>query len=545
MARPGRYHGNPAGLAAALALLLAVGYIAMVRYDPPEPRPAGSNQEVFSALRAVPILERLVGDGIPHPVGSAQHDVVRDRIVTEFRSFGYEPEVQRAVVETGRGSLEVSNVIARIRGVIPGEAVLLVSHYDSVPAGPGASDAGVCVATILEIARMLRNDTAPLNDIIFLLTDAEEIGLFGARAFVELYDLPPEAVVINLDARGTAGPSLMFETSDESGWLIDIFAAVVEKPAANSLFYEVYRRMPNDTDFTVFKGRGYEGLNFAFIGEGENYHTDRDNFGNITLSSMQHHGDNALALVRALGWSELSERESGRRVYFDLFGLTLVKWPEIQTVRYALFAVLLLLLALVKLHREEMIETSGVIAACILWPLLLAGGILLGWGFDRLLDALGVINSTWMDAAPAVIGAFWLLALGWAYLAMSRLGPRMGITTTWEMWLGIWLWWSVLSLLCGIFLPGAGFLFLAPALTASAAGALAALLVISRSALSGRATAVISVAAAAVIWLPLEFVLYDGFGLSANLLLTFRATMVVIVLTPLMIRVVPDRKGRR
>ncbi|MFC1529382.1 M28 family peptidase [Gemmatimonadota bacterium] len=545
MARSTEHYGGSAGLVAATALLLVVGYLVMVRYVPPDPQSATANPRTFSALRALPILEDLTGDGIPHPVGSAHHDVVRDRIVRHFESFGYTPEIQRATIETRSGPREISNIIARIRGMIPGEAVVLVSHYDSVTEGPGASDAGVCVATILEIARMLNQDTPPLNDIIFLVTDAEEYGLLGARLFVEEYDLPRDAVVINLEARGTSGPSIMFETSDESGWLIDIFAAVVEQPVTNSLFYEIYRRMPNDTDFTIFKRNGFEGLNFAFIGEGENYHTSRDDFGNVTLSSFQHHGDNALALLRMLGWSDLSDRESGRHVYFDLLGLTVVKWPEIQTLRYALFGVLLLLLALLKLHREEMIDPSGVLAACVLWIILLAGGILLGWGLDRLLVQLGVITSQWMDGAIYIIFAFWLLPLFWAFLVVPRLGQKMGITSIWEMWLGTWLWWTILSLLCGIIAPGVSYLFLAPALAASAIGALAAILLVHRTGLGGYVTAVISAVFAAAIWLPIEFILYDALGFSANILLAVKATMVMLLLTPLMIRVQPWQKARR
>jgi len=529
----------------AIALLLVVGYLALVRYAPPEPLSTTSDPETFSALRALPTLEKLVGDGIPHPVGSAQHEVVRDRVLAQFESFGYTPEIQQATVEGRRGAVEISNIIARIEGMIPGQAVVLVSHYDSVPQGPGASDAGVCVATILEIARMLSGSSPPLNDIIFLVTDAEEVGLLGARAFVDEYDLPRGAVVINLESRGTAGPSLMFETSDDSGWLIDFFAEVVERPATSSLFYEIYKRMPNDTDFSVFRRNGYEGFNFAFIGKGENYHTDQDNSGNVTLSSFQHHGDNALALVRALGWSDLTTREPGRQVYFDLLGFTVVKWPESQTLRYALIVVLLIFLAFRKLHREEMIESSGVVGASVLWLILLGGGIVLGWGLERLLVLLGGITASWMDGALLVISAFWLLALVWAIVIMPKLGPKLGVNSTWEMWLGIWLWWTILSLLGGMFAPGASYLFLAPAIAASAIGALAAALAIRKSALSGRTTAGLSAVVAAAIWLPNEFLFYDALGFGAGLFLAGRATMIMILLTPLMIRVQPERKGQR
>lgn len=537
--------GRPVGLAVTFALLLLIGYIGLVRYEPPEPRSTGSDPQVFSALRALPILDNLVGDGIPHPVGSAQHTVVRNRIVTHLESFGYAPEIQRSTIEMQRGPVAVSNVIARLSGTIPGQTVVLLSHYDSVPDGPGASDAGVCVAVILEIARMLKEASPPLNDIIFLLTDAEETGLVGAQAFVEEYDLPRNTVVVNLEARGTSGPSLMYETSDESAWLIDIYAEVVERPATSSLFYEIYKRMPNDTDFTIFKRNGFEGYNFAFIGGGERYHTEHDSVQNVTLSSVQHHGDNALALIRALGWRDLTGRSSGRYVYFDLFGYFVVKWPERETMRYALLLVLLIILTFRKLHRMKLIESSGVAGACMLWVIIVAGAVLCGWGLDRLLVLLGGITSQWMDGAFYIAGAFWLLALVWAILVVPRLAPKMGVSTTWEMWLGVWLWWAILSLLLGIFAPGASYLVLVPAVMASAFGALGAFLALKQSPYSGRTTAVASAAVAASIWVSMEFLFYDALGLGANLFLAARAAMIIAVLTPLMIRVPPAPKGRK
>ncbi|MFC1628627.1 M28 family peptidase [Gemmatimonadota bacterium] len=537
--------GRPVGLAAAFALLLFISYIGLIRYEPPPPQSAGSDPQLFSALRALPILENLVGDDIPHPVGSVQHAVVRNRIVAHLESFGYTPEVQHATIEMRQGPVTVSNVIARLDGTIDGPAVVLLSHYDSVPDGTGASDAGVCVAAILEIARLLKEPSPPLNDIIFLLTDAEEVGLVGAQAFVEAYDLPRNTVVVNLDARGTSGPSLMLETSADSGWLMDIYAREIERPATSSLFYEIYKRMPNDTDFTVFKQNGFEGYNFAFIGGGENYHTEHDTFENVTLASLQHHGENALSLVEFLGWNDLTERASGRHVYFDVFGTFVVKWPEPETMRYALLLVLLIILTLRKLLRMELIHSSGVAGACVLWIIIVAGGVLSGWGLNRLLILLGGITAPWMDGALYIVSAFWLLALVWAILVVPKLAPKLGVRTAWEMWLGVWLWWTILSLLLGMFAPGASYLVIVPAIVASTFGALGAYLALKQSPLSGRTTAVLSAAAAAVIWVPMEFLFYDALGFGANLFLAGRAAMIVAVLTPLMIRVQSTPPGRK
>jgi len=71
---------------------------------------------------------------------------------------------------------------------------------------------------------------------------------------------------VNLEARGTSGPSLMFETGSANAWLMHLYESVVARPFTNSMYYVVYKLLPNDTDFTVFKKAGYQGFNFGFIG---------------------------------------------------------------------------------------------------------------------------------------------------------------------------------------------------------------------------------------------------------------------------------------
>ena len=94
--------------------------------------------------------------------------------------------------------------MARLPGTRSGgRAFLLVAHYDSVPTGPGATDNGAGVATVLETVRALKAGPALRNDVIVLLADGEERGLLGARAFVDGYPWAQEVgAVLNLDTRG-------------------------------------------------------------------------------------------------------------------------------------------------------------------------------------------------------------------------------------------------------------------------------------------------------------------------------------------------------
>ena len=163
------------------------------------------------------------------------------------------------------------------------------------------------------------SSAAPALDIIDLLTGAEAHGLVGATAFVEQHPSAQEVrVALNLEARGTSGPSQMFETGPGNAVLVREWAEVVPRPAGASLTYEVYKRMPNDTDFSAFRTLGIGGLNFAFIDDWEHYHTPLDSVASLDRRSLQHHGEAVLALARRLGDRDLMKLGERDAVYFSV-----------------------------------------------------------------------------------------------------------------------------------------------------------------------------------------------------------------------------------
>src|SRR5262249_7283985 len=152
---------TPRGAARSFFLTVSasafVAGFAIVRHLPPRPKPAEVPATEFSADRARETLRRVQADGLPHPVGSPEHARVRDRVVAELRRSGYEPSVQETFVCGRDGTCaRVANVLARIDGAGPGKAGLLAARYDSVGAGPGASDDGLGVAAVLEVAKILK-----------------------------------------------------------------------------------------------------------------------------------------------------------------------------------------------------------------------------------------------------------------------------------------------------------------------------------------------------------------------------------------------------
>ncbi|MDE2980674.1 MAG: M20/M25/M40 family metallo-hydrolase [Gemmatimonadota bacterium] len=288
-----------------LLVLVIAAWLSRAGGMMPSPVPASAPDTVFSSGRAMEHLHRIAAEA--HPPGSPAHDGVRDYLLEELRRLGHEPSVQTATSITGGGAsltaATVRNVLARIPGSDSGgRAVLVTAHYDGREISRGAADDGSGVAAILESLRALAAGPGLRNDLIVLFTDAEEIGLLGARAFVDEHPwMQDVAVVLSFEMRGGGGASMMFETGAANGWVIEALRQADPYPSANSVAYEIYQRMPNDTDFTPFKEAGKQGLNFAGIGRPHVYHQAYDSPENFSEATLQHHGEHALAMLRHFG----------------------------------------------------------------------------------------------------------------------------------------------------------------------------------------------------------------------------------------------------
>ncbi|HEY2516161.1 MAG TPA: M20/M25/M40 family metallo-hydrolase, partial [Polyangiaceae bacterium] len=308
-------------------LLLLAGFLAagLTSASPPRPVPSSAPPTEFSAERALAHLTVIAAR--PHPTGSAAAEDVRAYVSAQLRGFGFVVEEQEATAISdtaarARGApviaARVRNLIARRPGTSPGPGLLLLSHYDSRELAPGASDDGFGVAALLETARALAASPPLRHDVWMVFTDGEEEGLFGARAF---FDESPAAkevgLVLNFEARGDRGPTLMFETSPAAGPLVDVLAREAPHVVATSISQEVYRRMPNSTDFTIALGARVPGLNFSNIDGYERYHQVTDTVANASLGTLQHHGSYALSLARAFGDRDFP-RPGGEEVYFRL-----------------------------------------------------------------------------------------------------------------------------------------------------------------------------------------------------------------------------------
>lgn len=411
----------------------------------------------FDAPRAKARLVLILGDQRPHPADSATEDAVRNRLVAELRQMGFSPIVRDQFAcnelfkQRGVSCARVRNVIALL-GPSAGKALLLNAHYDSVLVGPGASDDGMGVATLLELGSILKQ--RPLNrPVILLFNEGEELGLVGARAF--LADPLSRNVdsLINLEARGVRGPVNMFETSRPNAAPIGLFAAAVKNPVANSLSTDVYRLLPNYTDVNSFAERGWLTLNLAPIGNETRYHSAGDDLAALDPATLQHMGDQTLELAETLAGGT-PRAQDGDRIFMDVAGRALISLPLISGA--------VLLVALLLTFLVLSIRNGGLPRGITVLVGTFAGSAAVAW---IALTLIGAVQR----------GEFWRAEPIWAHLAAYAsailvasvlLASIAKAASQRRLRTAFWLFLLVLGGVIGLLAPGGIIFFIFPPLLA-------------------------------------------------------------------------------
>jgi hypothetical protein len=450
----------------SLILIVLCLFFALHRQNPPDAQSAGAPVDQFASGRAMEHL-KIIADKPHHIAAASEHSDVRDYILKALANLGVTPEVQKtSVLDRRRGgpyvAASVQNIIGKMEGTDSRKAILLACHYDSAASSPGASDDGAAVAALLEVIRALKASPQLKNDMLFLFTDGEEIGSLGAKAFMDEHPRAKDvAVTLNFEARGVGGPSIMFETSEGNEWLINAFAEAAPHPVANSLTYNLYKLLGNDTDLTIFKNGGLQGLNFAYIAGHSYYHTARDSQENIDERSLQHHGSYALALARHFGNMSSWPARASNVVYFDIFSAILISYSE-RLVAPLMALILLLYVGLIILGFRMKRFTAGGLAFG-------AGGFLL----NAISVGVLMIIIRWAirSVSSDPTGGDYridLYAAGLVSLTVALSGALLawfgGKTKIENLTAGALLWWVVLMIPVGLLAPGGSYLFTWPLL---------------------------------------------------------------------------------
>ncbi len=429
----------------------------------------------FDDARARAHVDMLAGTIGSRPTGSAENVRARLYVVSELERLGLTVRVQEtlAVDPTQGITAPVANIIASKDGERP-DAIALLSHYDSVPEAMGALDDAIGVAACLEAARELLR--RPMRYSLFvIITDGEELGLLGARVAVSDPDVQQRVrAFLNFDGTGAAGPALLFEVGPGRGTPLDAWARGAARPEGASFTTEIYRRLPNDTDFTVFKALDTSGLNFAPVGDSYAYHTDRDVASRVSSATLHHVIANAITTVQALDARDFATDPASAPTYFDLAGLGAIVYGPGPATVIAIVAVILGTLAWLRITRDlwRVRRIAGVVLTA-LWACLTAaataGGMIAAVAGVRAVRA----ELTPWYASPHGFLLFVAAAGGagaWGVIRLAALVPERGRpwrhpSATWWVALPCWIGLSVFLQRTA---PTAGYLVTLPLLTAGA-----------------------------------------------------------------------------
>ena len=383
------------GLAVVLSALFAFGLFTL-------PAPKDADHDGFASARVVKDIEILSKEhhSVAHPVERAR---VREYLVNRLEGLGadtvmlfeYDSLVgpkNRHVVYT----FDAVNVLAEFAPENNADSaayLLFVAHYDSRYSQPmpkdtvwsyGAADDGYGVGVILEtMSQALMQRSSWKQGVKVLFTDAEEVGMMGMTAMWErnreVFD--NVGLVINVEARGPYGPALMFEACPGNEKVLRLYADAAKYPFTYSLTTVVYQFMPNFTDFTIIKDY-LPGLNFSTIADVNHYHTDLDNFSNVSEKSIQHYGAQILPLAQEYLTSEAYADKDALRsdkdvINFSIPALGLLTFSKIGYTVFcvAIFVLFLLSFALEgfrgRLKAMRVFKTSGIVLASALGVLAL------------------------------------------------------------------------------------------------------------------------------------------------------------------------------
>ncbi len=433
-------------------------------------RPPG----LFSEPNARAHIGMLAGTIGSRPIGTPANARARAYIVDQLRLFGFEVRVQDA--DARRASIGLTARVSNIIAVRPGrrpEAIGIVSHYDSVPAGPGAADDALGVGVSLEAARVLAARPDRNWTIMILVTDGEEAGLMGAAALITDREVTSRLqAYVNVEAIGSAGSPTLFETGPGNGWLIGPWARRAPSPRGGSFGIEIYRRLPNDTDFSILKRQGIPGLNFAAIDDSYGYHTTRDTPERLSPLTVRNTGDQVVAVMTALDGVDVTQRSSTDRTFFDLGERGALSYGPGIGLAISLVALPLGIVAWLRIMRAA-IRLEGLLRWLLtaFWTLVGSAAVVASMvGATWALRVAREVYHPWY-ARP---GRLFLLLLavgitvGWSIARLGRWLPARahGVRhplVAWSIALPVWVALGAATLWLA---PGAAYLWLLPLLCA-------------------------------------------------------------------------------
>jgi membrane protease YdiL (CAAX protease family) len=502
--RDGDEHSvSPRSARSAVALVAAMVASVIIALLPflwtPAVVPATAAPDTFSAARALQDLRAVAS--APRSMGTPAHAAALETIQQRLAAMGVQSEIVEDVVaspdfnQVFAGRLR--NVIARIPGTDSSGGVILFSHFDSLPTSPNANDGGLGVATVLETVRAIRAGPTPANDLILWFGDADETTALNSLALLRHPWMDDARFGMAFEATGVRGASILTFAGQGNPAAGDAVLAIGQNegvslsrpqlsPENGRWLREALRVVPapvvglqlNDIGMGVSPDLGRAmmgadqvlgGVSFAQIGDPSGYHTDLDRPDRVSPSSLQHSGDNALALTRHFAAFDFDTAVATSGVVaFNVLPGVVVTYPFGVAVPLSLVAVIVLGTAVLVGKRRRELTVSGVVMGMVLTIVSVAVAVGLALVSTRLLDP-GVhfaripYGPGWRMLLLAMLS---LTSIAAVFLLAGRLLKRAARVAA--LAAGPLVVLTFLAVLTAVAVPSLSYVFLLPALAGAA-----------------------------------------------------------------------------
>jgi hypothetical protein len=449
----------------AKLLLIIVGFLALAFYAAaplvyPLPAPVSAPADQFSAEPAMQYVRAL--SQAPRVIGSPEMKQAAHYVVESLHACGFDPEIQEAASPQG----QLYNVVVDIPGNSPGNAILVLTHLDSVSFGAGDNATGAAV--LLETACSLHASRPFQNDVILLFEDGEEIGYLGGYAFAQAYpSVSSIRRVIGLDTAAW-GPVVLLQTTPINADFIQAYSRAVKHPTAWGFFADADLKISGDTSkIQPFYEKGILGLELedptAFTGK----HSPADTIDKVHPGSLQQMGDQLLALVQYLGNSTITGTIGSSQSFFALWGIGLVHYPALWNLVLTILSAIAFVASIVKSIRNKALSGRSLLYSLGSLFLVLIGAAFLGMAGSVLFEKLfpNPNPKTGSYLVPASLPAF-LLVVGivvYSFIVIRRkLVSRLGAPPI--SYAGA-SWWLLLSIVSSVLLQVGSYVFVLPLVT--------------------------------------------------------------------------------
>nr|MDO8085356.1 M28 family peptidase [Candidatus Sigynarchaeum springense] len=186
--------------------------------------------------------------------------------------------------DQARGTIATLNLVAVTSVVVLACFTIPLALNKVGNESPGSLDNASGVAAVYMLAKAVKANPFHHLEARFLITGAEELGLFGAKEYLAKHgpELPPASTwVLNFDTMGSIGGKV--EVLESMGFPVPRKVSPLlfglARDAASSLGHEfsrIYLPIGAATDRMVFSRKGIEGIDFGCRRGASVIHTGRD-----------------------------------------------------------------------------------------------------------------------------------------------------------------------------------------------------------------------------------------------------------------------------